>query len=755
MKIDEDDEDLLFADDGDPSVDPDPAGRDASALGGDATPWRVLVVDDDPEVHVITRTVLRSVTFRGRPLCMIDATSAAEAADILRRDPDVALILLDVVMETEDAGLRLVRQVREDLGNAAVRIILRTGQPGQAPEREVITDYDINDYKAKADLTAQQLFTATIAALRAYADIRALEQSREALRRANQTLEERVAARTRDLERLNRAQSDYLATVSHEIRTPLNGILGMAQLLLADDLPPAQHDQTETIHFSAEALLSIINNILDFSKLEAGRMELEVLDFEPRRLVRGIITLMRSRATEKALVVDARIADSVPPALRGDPGRLRQVVLNLLSNAIKFTEDGSVTLSLDVTEDTGQAVRLRCAVIDTGIGISEEASAHLFEDYSQADRTIARRFGGSGLGLAICRRIVDLMGGRIGVDSHPGQGSTFWFEVTLPRGAAPPRTIATAPLGPPGDGRRQLSLRVLVAEDNPINQKVTTLMLQRLGHRPTVVATGNEAVARAVDGAFDVILTDLRMPVMGGLEAARRIRALSGAAGRVPIIALSASQLAGDEGQCLDAGMDGFVSKPVRLEALFSALAPYAEGVAAPTDPALAKRDGPETAPGAAAHADDQDTDALVLDLDILGCLTDALGRAGVGDMLQAFRRDAGRCLVTVDSALVHGDLETVGGEAHDLKSTAGNFGLRALARTAAALEVAARGGHLDEARRLAAGLPARFHAALAALGPGGHGIMAADDGESDAGGGPDAGRKAAESGAPAAGGHG
>ncbi len=715
------DETLLLADDGDDAHgdtrhrSAPEAVREATDPGRDPPPWRILVVDDDPEVHAITRAVLGAVTYQDRPLSIIDASTAAEAMDVLRDQRDIALMFLDVVMETEDAGLRLVRHVRQDLGNAAMRIILRTGQPGQAPGREIITQYDINDYKTKTDLTAQHLFIATVAALRAYVDVRALEQSREALRRANQTLEHRVAERTRALEHANRAKSDHLAIMSHEIRTALNGILGMSQLLLVGRLTPAQHDQAETIHASADALLAIINDILDFSKLEAGRMDLEALDFEPRRLARSVVTFMRSRATDKTLTLTTEIADAVPGAVRGDPGRWRQVLLNLMSNAIKFTEHGTVTLSLDVVEDLGDRVRLRCAVADTGIGISDQARARLFQDFAQADRSIARRFGGSGLGLAICRRLVDLMGGRIGVDSVLGQGSTFWFEVSLPRGTVPARAAASATLGAMIDGRRTTALRVLVAEDNPVNQKVTTLMLERLGHRPTVVTTGIEAVTRVAEGGFDLLLTDLRMPIMGGLEAARRIRALPGPAGRLPIIALSASQLAGNEQQCLAAGMDGFVAKPVRLEALFATLAPYAE-----VSPGAGEATAVERAPlGPEPEGDDR-----VLASEVLACLTDALGQAGVRRMLSAFRRDAGQRVTAVGAALVRGDLETVGGEAHDLKSTAGNFGLHALAGVAAALERAARAGQVDEATSLAAALPAHFHAALDAIGPRGEGAM-------------------------------
>ncbi|MBY0430932.1 MAG: histidine kinase, partial [Rhodospirillales bacterium] len=389
--------------------------------------------------------------------------SGAEALEMLARHDEVAVILLDVVMETDDAGLRVVRAIRKDMSNRAVRIILRTGQPGQAPEREVILGYDINDYKGKTELTAQKLFTTAIAALRSYDDIMAIEAGRRELERlldierANQALRlenERMAAAKAEAEAIAKAKSDFVAMVSHEVRTPMNGIIGMSRLLQDEPTPEERQEYAGIILRSGEALLTILNDLLDSAKLEAGRLELENIDLDPVEVVEESLALMASRAAEKGLALASFIAPDVPGRVSGDPTRLRQVVINLVGNAIKFTEQGSVTVSVERVPVEPGAIGLRIGVHDTGIGISPEAQGRLFKEYAQADASTARKFGGTGLGLAICKRLCEMMGGSIGVDSVPGEGSTFWFTVLLgettpckrPVPAAPPAVLLIEPL---------------------------------------------------------------------------------------------------------------------------------------------------------------------------------------------------------------------------------------------------------------------------------------------------------------------
>ncbi|WP_162937371.1 response regulator [Indioceanicola profundi] len=651
--MDGDDLDSLFLTEDQEGIAPDqPAAQDAP-------PWPILVVDDDEEVRIMTRLVLGRLRYKNRPLELLMARSALEAEELLRRRDDIAVALVDIVMETDDAGLRLARRIREDFANQDMRIVLRTGQPGQAPVREVILNYDINDYKSKTELTSEKLFITIITALRSYDNIR----------------------NARAAESASRLKSSFLATMSHEIRTPMNGVLGMLELLSHSGLDADQLEMLGTARDSAGVLLRIIDDILDFSKIEAGRMDIDRLPVNIGALVESVAETVAPNAHGKGLALHVHVDPAMPDLLMGDPVRLRQILFNLTGNAIKFTETGSVSVRARIVPDAPwDSVRVRVEVSDTGIGIPNEMQSKLFQPFTQAERSTSRRFGGTGLGLSICRRLVELMGGEIGLDSRPGCGSTFWFWLDLERGAELPESGADSepavaglrvrleipnpvlagtvadylghagaetvragsadviirslppgsswpafgndgpsvllaeheakPEGMPADVQivarpvRRLPLLaavaaavgsagtrpcaatpqapppppvppltadrlVLVAEDQEINQMVIRRQLTLLGLACDILPDGAAALEAWRTGRYALVLTDCNMPEMDGFELTEAIRREEAETGRrTPVIALTASAMAGEDERCLTAGMDGFLSKPVDLAQL-------------------------------------------------------------------------------------------------------------------------------------------------------------------------------------------
>jgi signal transduction histidine kinase/CheY-like chemotaxis protein/streptogramin lyase len=391
----------------------------------------------------------------------------------------------------------------------------------------------------------------------------------------------RVEEQHRQIERLlqdaqqaSRSKSEFLANVSHEIRTPMNGIIGMTDMVLASHVTSEQRDYLETAQLSAKSLLTILNDVLDFSKIEAGRLELNPIEFALRQHVEETARVLSVAADEKKLTLDVRFAEDVPDRVVGDPDRLRQVLLNLIGNAIKFTSNGGVAIRIEIESEAENAATLRFAVGDSGIGIPSDKQELIFEAFRQADGSTTRKYGGTGLGLAICVRLVKMMGGTIGVESEPGKGSTFHFTcvfgVSRVAGDAQPtdslslrnmlNVVGTGASGP----EPRPMLRVLVAEDNPINQRLAKRLLEKRGHHVEVAATGREALEWTERASFDLILMDVQMPDMDGLEATLVIREREKeTGGYTPIVALTAHTMKGDRERCLEAGMDNYINKPI------------------------------------------------------------------------------------------------------------------------------------------------------------------------------------------------
>ncbi|GFO59897.1 histidine kinase [Geomonas silvestris] len=542
-----------------------------------------------------------------------------------------------------------------------------------------------------------------------------IESRDQVLQQYHEELEEKVAQRTQELtsakeaaEAASRAKSQFLANMSHEIRTPMNGVLGMIDLLLRSDLSDKQQRYAETVRSSADALLGIINDILDFSKIESGKMVLEDTCFNPRSVLDDVLSLVAETAQRKGLGLSSHVAPQVPEAAGGDPWRLRQVLLNLVSNAMKFTETGEVAVSVDLEEEQQESLLLRFSVSDTGIGIPQGVQARIFEQFSQADQSMSRRYGGTGLGLTIVKQLVEMMGGRVGVVSEVGKGSTFWFTVRLrkSRDAELPTltgTLATqSTFSPQATQVAEDAPHILLVEDNPVNQEVGLAMLEGLGYQATLAHNGAQALELLSRGSYDLVLMDCQMPELDGYEATRRIRsgeqaaaALSGApAQRLPVVAITAHALVGDRERCFEAGMDDYLAKPFTQDDLRHLLGRWVRvpEIFGRTEVVVAA--APRKPAGEKPARPNQGTDQVIDDSVLEGIrLLQRTGRPNLLEtMVRHFCDDDSQLLERLRNGVRSGRNDEIRSAAHSFKSSAAFLGAVRLAELCKQMELAAQG---------------------------------------------------------------
>jgi signal transduction histidine kinase len=593
---------------------------------------RILIIDDNPAIHEDFRKIFGSILPGTEELTKAEIALFGEAPSAADAVGNRGAFQIDSALQGQE-GLALVHQARKHERPYALAFIDVRMPPGwdgvettsriwaADPDVQVVICTAYADYSWDEMLEKLGTSDRLVILKKPFDNIEVLQLAnaltekwrltRQARHRF-EDLEQRVDERTWDLQAsnaslatvnqqlakatrhanemataaqsANQAKSEFLANMSHEIRTPMNGVIGMAELLLDGPLSTQQRDCAKTIRDSARALLTVINDILDFSKIEAGKLELEISPIDIRGLSEDVVRLVATQAHAKGLEVTAHIDLAVPEWVKGDPGRLRQVLVNLCGNAVKFTHQGEVALDVKVAADEPGSTTLRFEVRDTGIGIPVNRLDNLFKPFSQVDASTTRRFGGTGLGLSIVKRLAELMGGEAGVESREGLGSTFWFTARLPiasavaEDAAPRQRMPGALRGHLGAQRGRDQRRILLAEDNVVNEKVACRTLEKLGYRVDAVRNGREAVTAWETGRYDLILMDCQMPELDGYEATREIRSREGDGQHVPIVALTAHAMKDDDLKCKAAGMDDYITKPLDRELLESCLERYLRG---------------------------------------------------------------------------------------------------------------------------------------------------------------------------------
>ncbi len=503
--------------------------------------WTVLMVDDDQGVLDVSILVLEDFEFAGKRLRILCANSAAEARAIFEQEPEIAMAFIDVVMETEHAGLDLIKYVRNELHNHDTRLVLRTGNPGAAPPLEIMRHMEVDDYRDKTELTAERLEITVLTALRAYSSIKA-----------------------------SGAKSRFVASMSHEIRTPLNAIIGLSNLVLRTDLTPRQRGYLAKVESAGKHLLGIVNDILDFSKIESGKLQLERIEFDLEGLMNNVMSMVLQRSQDKGLELILEVEQDIDRILKGDPQRLSQVLINYVNNAIKFTDEGQIHIQVQRvrTHDDGRQ-ELKFSVTDTGIGLTEAEMARLFREFEQADASTTRQYGGTGLGLAIARNLSQMMGGDVGVASRKFQGSMFWFTAIL----EPAKGVLARTFLP---DEAHWGKRILVADDNLATRNLLVRKLQIMQFEVDDVSDGEQALAavqsaHAAGHPYQLVFLDWRMPKMDGVRCARAIRRINGMEPPVILCVTGASPEELEEDSRRD-DFDGLLTKPLTTEQLFESV---------------------------------------------------------------------------------------------------------------------------------------------------------------------------------------